>query len=96
MSNATKALRKDMANAKGVTPGTIIRFDRTFATRDEMRMTEGPEVTVTYAAIFIAGHWFLTGVGRMASKRYTHRDFVDLLADDSISAIEVATEFEAL
>lgn len=97
MTNTTKRLRKDVDTARGVEAKSIIRFDRLIpARRDEMRMESKPEVTVTYAAIFVAGAWYLTGLGRMASRSYTHREFVDLLADPSISNIEVATEFEAL
>lgn len=96
MTNTTKSLRKDVNAARGVEAKSVIRFDRTFTTRDNLRDEEGPEMTVTYAAIFVAGSWFLTGRGRMASRSYTHREFVDLLADPGISNIEVATEFEAL
>lgn len=96
MSNTTKSLRKDVNAARGVEAKSVIRFDRTITPRDEMRREDLPEVTITYAAIFVAGAWYLTGLGRMATKRYTHREFVDLLADPSISNIEVATDFEAL
>lgn len=96
MTSTTKALRKDVTAAKGVTPRSIVRFDRTLPLRDEMRMQERVETTITYGAIFVAGKWYLTGLGRMGSQTYTHREFVDLLADPSISNIEVATEFEAL
>lgn len=96
MTNTAKTLRKDVNAARGVEARSIIRFDRTFKPRDEMRREDLPEVTITYAAIFVAGAWYLTGMGRMASRSYTHREFVDLLADPGISNIEVATDFEAL
>lgn len=73
MTNTTKSLRKDVTAARGVTPRSIVRFDRTLPLRDEMRAQERTETVITYAAIFVAGAWYLTGLGRMATRSYTHR-----------------------
>ncbi|QDP45292.1 hypothetical protein SEA_SHARKBOY_56 [Microbacterium phage Sharkboy] len=107
MSNtnpAVKALRKAVDAAKGPAEGTVVRFVRTVSGEyDPMRDVNVvvPKRRLTYAALFVAGAWYLTGGGRRASsgpeaRSVSHRAFVEMLADPAVSRVEVATDFETV
>ncbi|WNO28770.1 hypothetical protein SEA_FLAMETHROWER_55 [Microbacterium phage FlameThrower] len=109
MSNANpavKALRKAVNAAKGPAEGTIVRFVRTVSGEyDPMRDQEVvvKKRRLTYAALFVNGSWYLSGhIGPhrpgnpQGTRVLNHRAFVELLAQPSVSQVEVATDFEVV
>lgn len=86
-----ETLRKQVEKQRGVEEGTILRFVRTIPHYQTRELTR-----YTYAAIFAGGRWFFTGRGQMGASAKTHAEMVEILADPTISDVEVATEFEAL
>ncbi|AUG84853.1 hypothetical protein PBI_DISMAS_56 [Microbacterium phage Dismas] len=102
MSNtnpAVKALRKAVDAAKGPAEGTVVRFVRTVSgeydpIRDQQVVVR--KRRLTYAALFVAGSWYLTGTTREASRPTSHRAFVELLASPEVSQVQVATAFETV
>jgi hypothetical protein len=96
MSTSTiKSIRAEVKRAKGVESGTIIAFDREKGLTD-LRTLEatGETVTLSYAAIYVNGRWFLTGTSGVGAKSYSNREFFDLIAGETISNVRVATAFE--
>lgn len=91
MTNTTKTLRKQVNTARGVTEGTILRFVRTLPHYQTRELTR-----YTYAGIFAGGRWFFTGRGQLGASAKTHAEMIEILADPTVSDVEVATEFEAL
>lgn len=92
MSNAVKTLRAEAKRAKGIKPGTVVRFDRTLpASFAENRSI--PD-TITYAAIFVGGKWYFTGRGGLGNEAMNSREFYDRLALPDIANVQVATEYE--
>ena len=89
-NRAARLLRKQVAAARGVKPGTIIRFTRTLPET----ATYLPGVALRYAAIFAANRWYLTGQGQLGRSSYAHGRFMELLAQPEFSEVAVATEFE--
>lgn len=83
--SAVEAIRKDLKRA-AVEPGTVIKFTSMDVLADK---------TYTYAALFIAGGWWLTGTanhfGRSALK---HSDMIGLLGGEDILDVQVATVWE--
>lgn len=95
ITEATKVLRKELARARGVEEGTIVRFSRRKVIRDEMTLRDTNRVLyLSYAAIFVAGKWFLTGTAGVGARSYTNREFLELIADRDIYNVEVAVKFE--
>ena len=102
-SPAVKALRKAVDNAKGPEDGTVVRFVRTVPgeydpLRDQQVVVR--KQRLTYAALFIAGSWYLTGhvgphtPGYRGTRILNQQAFVELLAKPTVSDVEVATAFE--
>lgn len=94
---ASKAdLAEQIAKARGPEDGTVIRFDQTVPASFE---ADTPERTFTYAALFVAGHWYLTGTAHATSlsrQRYGNAAFIDLMAKPDITNVEIATAFEVV
>lgn len=96
MTTTAKTLRRDVKRAKGPATGAVVKFDRRKVLGGLAYDTAERVISLSYAAIFVAGHWYLTGTTGVGAARYTHDQFVTLLASDDITNVAVATEFEAL
>lgn len=106
-----ETLREEVQKAT-VEDNTIVLFDRTIVLSETKRRVdfddfeddddeEAPKIKVrvkvmTYAALFVANHWFLTGTQGLGTKKMKNREFIDLLAQDYISNVRVSTGLEAL
>ena len=85
MSNeSAKALRKVLSKnkSKKVADGSIVRF-----------VSGG---TYTYAALFVAGRWYLTGNGYyFGGNVFTNEQFIEsVLGGCDEGSVEMAVEFE--
>jgi len=85
-------IRRDVERAKGPESGSVVRFVRHFA--PEVAAERNIPEAITYAAIYVGGFWYYTGRGNLGRSRSTHADFVDMLASENISGVEVATGWE--
>lgn len=73
-----------------VQPGTIIRF-----VRNNPLNPLNDHRPLTYAAIFVAGVWYVTGT--LAGRRtFSPREFYERLGESDISLIEIATDWAAI
>lgn len=83
-SNNTTRLRKQLKRAKTVEDGTVIRF------------TAGG--IYTYAAIFVANAWWITGeVAYFGARKFTNEDFLkDVLGRSGVTDIQVATNWDTV
>ena len=88
-------LRKSIKRAKGVEAGTVVRFEMCFE-KSLLRMEEAKRYV--YAAIWVAGRWWLTGDRGIDGVRwYANEAFVEFLAtDERVENVEVAVEFESV
>ena len=53
-------------------------------------------MTYTYAALYVAGWWWLTGVADWFGRKLSNERFLTLVADGKITNVRVATEFESV
>lgn len=80
------AIRTDIARVKRIEEGTVMRFTSHSVQHDR---------DYTYAAIFVSGYWWLTGAARyFGSEKFTHAQMIDLLTEDKVENLEVATAWE--
>lgn len=83
----TLQLVRDQLNLVNVVPrGTVIRFSRNY--------TE--QTTLTYVAVFVKGVWFLSGSFRNKDRYTNDAFFSDVLPDETVHDIELATGWEVL
>lgn len=89
MNESVKTLRKQIKRQpEEVKPGTVLLFDS---------RNEATRVTYTYAALYIANKWWLTGAANYyGTNAFTHQRFVELVATKEIHNVRVATEFESV
>lgn len=97
-ASTIKAIRKEVARTKAIEEGTVVKFDRDMTVSGQAVLRNVPNFpeTITYAAIFVGGRWYLTGKGRLGNEALTTRDFFDRLAEPDVSNVQVATGFEAV
>lgn len=88
MTDNAKVLRKQIEKRRvKVEEGTVVLFDS---------LNERTGVTYTYAALYIADAWWLTGVADWFGRKVPNESFLSLVADGKITNVRVATEFEAV
>ncbi|UVF61115.1 hypothetical protein SEA_EULA_60 [Microbacterium phage Eula] len=101
--STVKALRKAVDNARGPEDGTVVRLVREVAgdydpMRDQNVIVR--KQRLTYAAVFVNNHWYLTGTvnpqSAQRTQHLTHRAFIDFIGGDDIVYAEVATAFEGV
>ncbi|AVR56803.1 hypothetical protein PBI_ELVA_62 [Microbacterium phage Elva] len=98
--STVKALRKAVDNAKGPEDGTVVRLVRDAAGEyDPMSdVTIVKRRRLTYAAVYVNNHWYLTGTvdprSPQRTQHLTHRAFIDFIGGDDVVYAEVATAFE--
>lgn len=87
--DVTEKIRGDLKATTPVPDGTVIRFVSYSTVMGQ---------TYTYAAVFAAGRWWLSGVSQFFGERkFTHSDFMRLLTTHpSIREVEVATDWDGL
>ena len=87
-------LRRDLDRAKGPEVGSVIRFDSV----SPAGYHECEERRYTYAAVFVNGHWYVTGAhGFSGEHSFTHGEFVaKVLAHEGVQNIAIATDFEVV
>lgn len=88
---ALETLRAALASTPRFEEGTVVRWR---FTPDSF-----PPVTYTFAALYMAGYWWLTGSGRTyaGARKFTTQEFLrDVLADATTSSIEVADSWVEL
>ena len=86
-SNA-KVLRKQIEKRRvKVDEGTTVLFES---------HSPSTGVTYTYAALYVAGWWWLTGVADWFGRKLSNERFLTLVADGKITNVRVATEFESV
>jgi hypothetical protein len=77
-----------MERTKRVEDGTVMRFKSYSLAMDR---------EYTYAAIFIAGFWWLTGVSKFfGTNKFSHAEWIDLLTKGEVKDLEVAVVWEAV
>jgi hypothetical protein len=78
--------------APEVEDGTILRFDVVIDNED----TKGPHA-YTYAALYAASKWWVTGEGRLLNQAYDSTlAFLTAVAKWKVTGIEVATTFDPI
>lgn len=74
---AAKYLKRRLKKKATVADGTVVRFQ---------------SGAYTYAALFVAGYWWLTGTGRQYGARVTDEEFTNILASCTSAAVAGAWE----
>lgn len=85
---AIKYLTKEIAkrNVK-VEDDTVVRF----------RSKAPNGTTYTYAAVYVVGHWWITGVANyFGGTKLTNERFLEIVSKGTITDVEVATGFAAV
>lgn len=79
--SAVDAIRKDLKRVGRIEPGTVVKF------------VSGGEYT--YAALFVAGNWWLTGSAGHFTRTCSHAEFIErVLSGPDITDVQVATAWE--
>lgn len=81
--SAADILRADMV-ASRVPEGAVIRYTRRFS---------GNRAPYTYAAVHIDGQWYTTSKSDRVPGVFSHEAFMETLNDDSVVAVEVASDY---
>ena len=91
-----KALRKALNKNKKFSEGTVVRFKSSNAEKYDRGWSD--VAYYSYAALYVAGRWWLTGVaGYFGKNVFTTEEFVEkVLSKNTTFDIEVATEFEGI
>lgn len=79
-NEAVAALRKELKGYRKVDDGTVVKF----TTRSGY----------TYAALFVAGYWWVTGESSRLDRKLAHNDFIEMLSRQD--SVEVALGWETL
>lgn len=88
MADNVKVLRKQIEKRQvQVDEGTVVLFDSS---------NDRTGITYTYAALYIADAWWLTGVADWFGRKVLNDTFLNLVADGKITNARVATEFESV
>ena len=81
VNEAVEVLKEEFGKRRRVKDGTVIRF----VMLDKY----------TYAAVYVAGKWYITGTGKWwGTNIFEHDDFVKAIG--AATKMEVATEWEEL
>jgi len=91
MATVVDTLKKDLKRAKGVEAGTVVRFTRCFEA-DLLKREDAKRYN--YAAIFVNSRWYMTG--ERNNEWFRNEAFLELLVDDSVEDVEVATGWESI
>lgn len=88
-SKTVKYLAKEIAKrAVKVEDNTLVRF------KSHSRTTG---IDYTYGAVYVADHWWITGVANyFGGTKFTNDEFLELVSKGQIWDVEVATEFTAV
>jgi len=99
-------IRDEIKKTKGVSEGTVVRFDRVKRRRlrGGLPSVVTPEVqfeefVTTYAALFVAGKWYLTGHESQTAmgSPYTNRQFFDdVIGAPETRNVEIASAWDAV
>ncbi|MDF2915857.1 MAG: hypothetical protein K0S70_74 [Microbacterium sp.] len=104
-------IRSEVKKSKGVTEGTVVRFDRVKLRRirpagvpegARIPQTEAvgvEEFITTYAALYVGGRWYVTGSQSETAQGqpYTSRQFFDdVIGHAATRNVQIATKFEAV
>lgn len=110
MTNIAETIRQAVAANQGPEELTVVRFSErregvspvsrksSFLDDDDDFEVPDPigEATeaYTFAALYVAGRWYLTGVAAGQTRIMKHRDFMERLASDRVTYAEVASAWE--
>ncbi len=87
MDENAKALRKQIKKRQvQVDDGTVVTFVS----------QEANGLRYTYAALYVADSWWLTGVADWFGRRLTNEEFLELAASGKVEDVKVATQFETV
>lgn len=81
--NIVKMLKKEVNREANIPEETVIKF------------ISGD--LYSYAAIWVAGYWWITGTANYFGKnKFEHQEFMSLLNKSGITEVKIATDWELL
>ncbi|UUG69652.1 hypothetical protein SEA_FRANSOYER_87 [Microbacterium phage Fransoyer] len=86
---AVETLRAEIAKRRvDVEEGTIVRF---------LSASRTTGIDYIYGAVYAADHWWITGTQNyFGGTKFTNDEFLELVAQGKIFAVEVAVKYEAV
>lgn len=78
----------------GISPAKAKAFLLDEDDEDDDPFEETPPAAYSFAALYVGGQWYLTGVAASSARTMKHRDFMERLASDRVVSAQVATNWE--
>jgi hypothetical protein len=89
-------LREQVESNSPPEDGTVVVFEYTWQIGSEhIGLKPSKRAYYTFAALWVAGQWYVTGQHTSLSRTYTHVTFMQMLATENVRKASVAARFEA-